>query len=37
MPDGFEKRFSEAEFVDLIAFLASQRELRGELVAPPRR
>jgi hypothetical protein len=28
MPDGLEKRFTEDEFVDLIAFLASQRETR---------
>jgi putative heme-binding domain-containing protein len=29
MPDGLEKRFTEEEFVDLIAFLASQRETRA--------
>jgi hypothetical protein len=29
MPEGLEKRFSEAEFIDLIAFLASQKEGRG--------
>ena len=31
MPEGLEKRFTESEFVDLIAFLMSQR------VRPPRR
>jgi putative membrane-bound dehydrogenase-like protein len=29
MPDGLEKRFTEDEFVDLIAFLVSQKEGRG--------
>ena len=29
MPEGLEKRFTEEEFVDLIAFLASQKEARG--------
>ena len=29
MPDGLEKRFSEEEFVDLIAFLVSQKEGRA--------
>jgi putative membrane-bound dehydrogenase-like protein len=29
MPEGLEKRFTEEEFVDLIAFLASQKEGRG--------
>jgi putative membrane-bound dehydrogenase-like protein len=28
MPEGLEKRLTEDEFVDLIAFLASQKELR---------
>jgi putative membrane-bound dehydrogenase-like protein len=28
MPDGLEKRFTEEEFVDLIAFLASQKDTR---------
>jgi putative membrane-bound dehydrogenase-like protein len=29
MPEALEKRFTEAEFIDLIAFLASQKEGRG--------
>ncbi len=29
MPEGLEKRLSEAEFVDLIAFLVSQQQGRG--------
>jgi hypothetical protein len=29
MPEGLEKRFTEEEFVDLIAFLGSQTEGRG--------
>jgi putative heme-binding domain-containing protein len=29
MPEGFEKRFTQDEFVDLIAFLMSQKEGRG--------
>jgi putative membrane-bound dehydrogenase-like protein len=29
MPEGLEKRFTEEEFVDLIAFLVSQKEARG--------
>jgi putative membrane-bound dehydrogenase-like protein len=29
MPDGLEKRFSEEEFVDLIAFLVSQKQARA--------
>jgi putative heme-binding domain-containing protein len=29
MPEGLEKRFSADEFVDLIAFLVSQKERRG--------
>ena len=29
MPEGLEKRFTEAEFIDLIAFLVSQQEGRG--------
>jgi len=29
MPEGLEKRFTEDEFVDLIAFLASQKESRA--------
>jgi putative membrane-bound dehydrogenase-like protein len=29
MPEGLEKRFTEEEFVDLIAFLVSQKESRG--------
>lgn len=29
MPDGLEKRFSEDEFVDMIAFLVSQKEIKG--------
>ena len=29
MPDGLEKRFTEDEFIDLIAFLASQKEGRA--------
>lgn len=28
MPDGLEKRFTEEEFIDLIAFLAAQKESR---------
>jgi hypothetical protein len=34
MPEGFEKRFSEAEFVDLIAFLARQTEVRKAVAGP---
>jgi putative membrane-bound dehydrogenase-like protein len=30
MPEGLEKRLSEDEFVDLIAFLAKQKESRGQ-------
>jgi putative heme-binding domain-containing protein len=29
MAEGLEKRFTEAEFIDLIAFLMSQKEGRG--------
>jgi putative heme-binding domain-containing protein len=29
MPDGLEKRFTEDEFVDMIAFLMSQKEMRS--------
>src|SRR5207253_167408 len=29
MPEGLEKRFTEDEFIDLIAFLASQKESRA--------
>jgi hypothetical protein len=29
MPEGLDKRFTEEEFVDLIAFLARQREVRA--------
>jgi putative membrane-bound dehydrogenase-like protein len=29
MPDGLEKRFTEEEFVDLIAFLVSQKQARA--------
>ena len=29
MPEGLEKRLTEAEFVDLVAFLVSQQQLRG--------
>jgi putative heme-binding domain-containing protein len=35
MPEGLEKRFTEDEFVDLIAFLASQKETRPAVSAPP--
>ena len=28
MPDGLEKRFTEQEFVDLIAYLVSLKEVR---------
>ena len=30
MPEGLERRLSEEEFVDLIAFLASLKETRGK-------
>jgi len=29
MPDGLEKRFTEQEFVDLIAYFASLKESRA--------
>jgi len=29
MPEGLEKRLTEKDFIDLIAFLASQKEKRG--------
>jgi hypothetical protein len=30
MPEGLEKRLTVDEFVDLIAFLVSQKETRGK-------
>jgi hypothetical protein len=29
MPEGLEQRFTQDEFIDLIAFLMSQKENRG--------
>ncbi len=29
MPEGLEKRFTEEELIDLIAFLAGQKDVRG--------